>query len=394
VVDNGAEGGGCGDSHENQVFCVTQNVSPDSDVIHYSWTYFEHRPHIGAEQHEQLIRWTRMMKNKPPVHQINAAGYNKNLCYNDHTNIMLFETYGKKYGYNAHCMEMGLSKGGKYTGKKWGMVGDGYHNVTRYGEHEENPERKKSLGTLWRNWHGGPLMYQFTADALAYAYAGYLIKAVDRLDSIDHATLNRPTLKSELPEPIICDPKYCTVDNPPSCLNFELPVYGRHGPQLRDENDDFNPYKDSMKRTSGWKRWLEFPKGQTTLIPKLEKTLYPEEFCRHLDSCGAVESQAHDDGWLSVRLPKMEVGLIALCGCCGKTVAHEMFLDNEDLEIRFDGKILDRSTFEHWPNHKCARILKEFPKQMSDEGGHLYLGIRVKSKRAKKKVRISHIFTL
>ena len=28
-VQNAGEGGGCGDSHQNQVFCITHNVSPD-----------------------------------------------------------------------------------------------------------------------------------------------------------------------------------------------------------------------------------------------------------------------------------------------------------------------------------------------------------------------------
>ena len=39
-VQNAGEGGGCGDSHKNQVFCVTQNLSPDVDIIHYSWVSY------------------------------------------------------------------------------------------------------------------------------------------------------------------------------------------------------------------------------------------------------------------------------------------------------------------------------------------------------------------
>ena len=34
TFQNAGEGGGCGDSFENQVWCVTQNVSPDVDVVH------------------------------------------------------------------------------------------------------------------------------------------------------------------------------------------------------------------------------------------------------------------------------------------------------------------------------------------------------------------------
>jgi len=36
-VENAGEGGSCGDTHQNQVYCITHNVSPDVDIIHYSW---------------------------------------------------------------------------------------------------------------------------------------------------------------------------------------------------------------------------------------------------------------------------------------------------------------------------------------------------------------------
>ena len=38
-VQNAGEGGGCGDSHQNQVFCITHNVSPDVGKfgLLYSW---------------------------------------------------------------------------------------------------------------------------------------------------------------------------------------------------------------------------------------------------------------------------------------------------------------------------------------------------------------------
>ena len=40
-VRNAGEGGGCGDSFRNQIFCTRQMVGDDVDAIHYSWTYFE-----------------------------------------------------------------------------------------------------------------------------------------------------------------------------------------------------------------------------------------------------------------------------------------------------------------------------------------------------------------
>jgi phage anti-repressor protein len=35
------------------------------------------------------------------------------------------------------------------------QVGDGFHNITRYGEGIEDENRKKSLGVVYWNWHPG-----------------------------------------------------------------------------------------------------------------------------------------------------------------------------------------------------------------------------------------------
>ena len=37
-VKNAGEGGGCRDTHQNQVYCITHNVSPQVEIVHYSWT--------------------------------------------------------------------------------------------------------------------------------------------------------------------------------------------------------------------------------------------------------------------------------------------------------------------------------------------------------------------
>ena len=153
------KGGGCGDSHQNQVFCITHNVSPNVDIIHYSWTYFEKG---GAEvQRESLIRWGQRMQHRPRVHHYVAKG-DANSCKEDNLeNIRLDDVYAK-YGYNAFCIitalhagdhnydldeQMGINRFG------WKHVGDGYHNTTRYGEllPDDDP-RKESLGTVYRNW--------------------------------------------------------------------------------------------------------------------------------------------------------------------------------------------------------------------------------------------------
>eukprot|EP00984_Skeletonema_dohrnii_P034696 scaffold33642_cov170-Skeletonema_dohrnii-CCMP3373.AAC.1 len=49
-------------------------------------------------------------------------------------------------------------------------------------------------------------------------------------------------MKGDLPEPMYCDPMYCVVDEPPGCLNYELPTFGQCGPRVEDPDDDLNPY--------------------------------------------------------------------------------------------------------------------------------------------------------
>lgn len=154
VFQNAGEGGGCGDSHENQHWCVKQNVSPDVDVVHYEWTYFEHG---GAQkQHEDLVRWCQMLPKQPPVHIFNTG----TLPAIGSSDTVIAEHYAK-YGFNAFYMRTGFDNGGHdYNAEKnadkdafdrfsWGYVGDGYHDTTRYGE-KEDEARKNSLGVVMR----------------------------------------------------------------------------------------------------------------------------------------------------------------------------------------------------------------------------------------------------
>lgn len=157
VFQNAGEGGGCGDSYENQHFCVKQNVSPDVDIVHYEWTYFEHQ---GQEKdHENLIRWTQMLPKQPPVHILNVG----TTLPSSGPDVELAKHYAS-FGFNGFYMRVALVYGGHdYESEKnkkedsfdrfgSGYVGDGYHDTTRYGEEEENAERKKSLGVVMRNW--------------------------------------------------------------------------------------------------------------------------------------------------------------------------------------------------------------------------------------------------
>ncbi|KAL7481977.1 hypothetical protein ACHAW6_007688 [Cyclotella cf. meneghiniana] len=272
IVQNAGEGGGCGDSHENQVFCITHNVSPTVDIIHYSWTYFEKG---GAEvQREQLIRWGQKMQRRPMVHHLVARG-KANTCEADNKqNVMLDDVYAK-FGYNAFCIQTALYAGGHdYDADEamginrfgWKFVGDGYHNTTRYGQllPDDDP-RKESLGTVFRNWHPGPLGFEIAADAFAYVYATGVLMALDiieadmkhglnvldrwfdtqhrrdsdendhTLKSLVHRDLFQLLPQEDLNEPLFCDPLYCSIPQPPSCLNYEKPTFGTAGIKVQNQ---------------------------------------------------------------------------------------------------------------------------------------------------------------
>lgn len=143
IFQNAGEGGGCGDSYENQIYCVR-------DILHYEWTYFEHG---GAyKEHESLIRWVQMLPKQPPLQIFNTGENAKN-----GQDVQLVQYYAQ-YGFNAFYMKTGLYNGGyDYDTERkeqdidrfsWGYIGDGYHNTTRYGEIEVDDARRDSLGTV------------------------------------------------------------------------------------------------------------------------------------------------------------------------------------------------------------------------------------------------------
>ena len=96
------------------------------------------------------------------------------------------------------------------------------------------------------------------------------------------------------------------------------------------------------------------------------------------------------------RLPKMEVGLVVICMCCGKDVAEEQILSNPFIEIKYNNAVLDRTQWDKWPNNKCVRLLDKFPTQGQaaiTPTGHAYLSINTLDGFSKP-VRISHVITL
>jgi len=413
VCQNAGEGGGCGDDYRNQAYCIKQNLSPDVDIAHYTWTYFEEGDDVDKYAiRESLIRWTQMLPHQPPVHVLSV--------------LYLPDTNGKKqeyelaaqyakYGYNAFYMRSGYENGGyDYEAAKkngidhyaWGYVGDGYHNVTRYGKNEENSDRKESLGVVMRNWHPGPLAFEFVSDTFAYVYSKAMLVALDLIEErmtlvqdpreIWSASKRKILLKKSLPEPKFCDPAYCVVDEAPGCLNYEKPTYGFWGAKVEDADDSLNPHRGELQE---WKVWHE-DIDMWHMVGKQDTAIFQDrddkEICRHLDQCGGISATSPDDGMVVFRLPKMEVGLVAICGCCGKDVGKDMFLENPFLEIKYNGAVLNRADWDIFPNAKCVRLLKKFPTEGTaamTPTGHAYLSVKALD-GLKGPVRISHVITL
>uniref|UniRef100_A0A7S2EDB8 Uncharacterized protein n=1 Tax=Ditylum brightwellii TaxID=49249 RepID=A0A7S2EDB8_9STRA len=416
-VQNAGQGGGCGDSHKNQVWCVQQNVSPDVDIVHYSWSYFEGND--GRNERESLVRWSHLLAKSPPVHFINV-NFDTTCLWEKPDENALLNAY-EEYGYNAFCMRYALinslnrpidrERPAEDVMFEGNHVGDGFHNYTRYYDSSEPDERRDSLGVILRNWHPGPLGFQIISDALSYTYTKALLAALERIERVMDPKTLQPTKNEEAPDaqwwkerpivlardltphdPLVCDPKYCTVDEPPKCLNLELPTFGYWGASITPPEDDLNPWKGLPQN---WQTWKEGEDIRWHMVSRFEISYYEDqpEKCIFPDHCAGIRAASPQEGRVVFKLPKMEVGMIALCVCCGKEVAQAQILDNPYIEIQFNERILDNSTFDLYPEKKCVRIVNDHSGTVVGSTGHAYLSIRLLEGNTEE-VTISHVITL
>ena len=404
-VQNSGEGGGCGDSQSNQVWCLRQNVSPFADIIWYSWTYFEAGRPKPEQDREMLTRWAQLLPNQPPVHVINVG----DRCYEKNPDELKLAEQYENYGYDAFCMRKAfLSGNALYKDNtidqffEGGHVGDNYYRTTRYfNETTGQQDRKDSLGVVLRNWHPGPLGFQIISDALIYVYTKAMLLALTQIEeqlltnnNEEHRWWQNPrpvVLKDDLPKPLFCDPMYCHVDEAPTCLNFELPTYGWHGASIAPPDDSLNPYKGITPQN--WMPYLLPHNKAEFMIPKLEQRLFASsEICHFPDNCGGIRGISSDqEGLLVFKLPKMEIGTIILCGCCGKEVAAPMFLNNrQNLEIRYNDKLLD-GKWDLFPEKKCVRVARN--ENSVGSTGHSYLSIKLLPSN-REEIIISHVITM
>ncbi len=212
------------------------------------------------------------------------------------------------------------------------------------------------------------------------------------------ASGRRIFLKDDLPEPKFCDAEYCVVNEPPECLNYELPTFGKWGARTEAPDGDLNPYKGENQNWSIWHApndlWYMVDGDDVAYFQNRDD----QEICRHLDACGGITAQTVADGMVVFRLPKMTVGLVVICGNQEgwEDGARGMFINNTNIEISFNTVSLDRNEMDVFPNGKCVRLLKRFPtagRESQTPTGHHYLAVKVLNDM-ERRVLISHVITL
>ena len=388
-VRNAGEGGSCGDSFQNQIWCMRHMVGDDVDVTHYSWSYFESgQSKIVHKFHEMFIRWSLLM-DRSPVPLIIYAGAGKEVLFTGSYKTLL-DAYGK-WGFNQLHMQKGLlaTHPSLLTGKRWGEVGDGVHNITRYGLKEESA-RQKSLGVNFRNWHPGPLCFQTLADSIAWHYANAIHLALRNIREESEPRVRWPkspklVMVGDLPKPAFCSEDWCmNNDEGPSCVNFELPTFGNPQIKVFDDDDQFNDEKSLYNKSlPDFHLWEAGP--NVKMIPREERDL-PK--CQHADQCrGWRKNKNEPTNPITFRLPRMTVGFIAVCGCCKKTMG-EIMIEN-GMKVVFDTKPITNLTtiFD-----KCVQVQEKFTGPVINTNGHLTLSIEFPAESGE--MTISHVMTL
>lgn len=166
--------------------------------------------------------------------------------------------------------------------------------------------------------------------------------------------LHLPPTLDNMPEPLFCDPVYCSTPHPPYCLNYELPTFGTPGIAVKSQSEWTISHDDNKWNHEVGKVDIAWIKASND--PEWEKK------CAHADACGGISAEDSTQGILTYELPasKMTAGLVFICGCCGKNVGNDMFIENESVVFKLNGRVLDKSLMDVYPNHKCVRLLRWF----------------------------------
>jgi len=368
-VRNAGQGGDCGDSFTNQVWCLRTLVGDDVDMTQYSWTYFESGTSAEEIQvhHELFDRWSLLMERGPVPQLIYTHDCSRLGKLEDE----LLDAYGK-FGANILCMERGIKAAG-YPGKKWGVVGDTIHETVRYGEGPGvSEERRKSLGVVFRNWHPGPLLYQTTADAIAYNLSDALLRALEEIEDEPYPAVRwprRPRAMSTkvLPPPLSCRAEWCRNDVP-RCLVYEEPTFGTQFFHRLSPQDKANRHQGlGDPSDAGWEHWQG--ERSTRYVPKSERET---PGCAHPARCaGMVAPSSKQAGWLTFELPQLRLGYVAVC--CARKKCGETMLE-AGAEFLLDG-VPPAAPPRAASGSKCVEVQPHF-----EAGGRertVHLGIRL-----------------
>jgi hypothetical protein len=379
-IRNACQGGSCGDSFANQIFCFEHMVGNDIDYLFYEWTYFENSDSV-AIWHELIARWLLLLPKSPPLIIFNAinppwAGGNVEL------EKKLSSAYGKT-GSNAFCMDCGLKSTGLWQGfsdDAWGKLGDGMHS---------SPRIKGANGKVFVNWHPGPLGFQYVSDLTSFMFARAAQEAVKQIlnfpsrieaEEIFKKSSNQIIAPSSPivitgKDTVLADDgelilKLALMKSPPACFTAQLSTFGQSKILLADDaNIHNNPYEKTIKTVNdggknnnplAWTLWHAGP--NTGLIPPDEQQGGP---CIPPDQCGLfIEPQTVSDPLVPLvfRLPPMSVGFVAVCGSENSKI--EWLKEEADYRIELDGKELDRNSFKDFPTHmqKCMVLREQFIK--------------------------------
>jgi len=244
-------------------------------------------------------------------------------------------------------MTRGLATLGYQPGE-WGEMGDPLHETSREGTAPGTSElRRKSLSVMYRNWHPGPLLFQTTADALAWRYSQALLLALKWIAEEPDPRSRWPRKPAaltlaDLPPPLECPSEWCDVGKLPVCVNFQQPVFGNSGVELL------------AAQRNGWVFDPGSPVRQP-VMPDEEKDL-PQ--CVHPNRCsGWRVPRGQQAGPLSFRLPELDLGLVAVC--CGSKQCGEKMLE-VGAKFLVDGSPPESAPEVLWDS-KCVQVQARFP---------------------------------
>lgn len=319
-VRNAGITGVCKDSFQNRLWCNNALVG-DADAVIATWGFFGMDAWGSRGFVEAWIKWTLKTGAIPLTLKTGAApGYE----------IPAIQSNFGKYGFSYFFVHKIASIHEASTA--WGEVGDGLHSTTRYAVNESDA-RKKSLGVMNRNWHPGPLAFQYASDLIFFLTADAIKLAIEKLAK-DEDKFRTPMIQNISESPVfseVAEPFEGT--DIPFCMIGEEPTYGTSKIKLLNQEEVSEKFRGKT-----WERWFG---AYERKIPGAERS---DPKCAHIDRCGGWKSSA--GAWISFEIPKLTKGVLAICG---------MNVQNAEVFINEKNAMIGNSTAGM--HGKCKQVL-------------------------------------